>query len=422
MPLDTRLEALATAVSLPETLRTALETGGIAEARRLELFMGSGIAHERGGKLLAALRSAEGNEDLPDSPGNKVCYPCCRVRNAPSNKQTLQADLGMLLVEYEKEKDRESKSSATSSASASASAPKVSVDEAAAKAMIDSLSALTGVSIPTFMIGPAEHLNKAVLQFKAGVSPAMYGNPCAATRHTLSGLQEEREVNMGSGVTIKIDGEEATKDSIPHGGPEFLERYFRMIVMLAIAGTREVTEAQRRQCANLGENVWAITRDADGSVVYMYFTLTEALRHLYQFLTWSRSLGGSQLASIAADLHVRTQDCMTQGGLFFGTASMRALTTYNPSAMSRPRAGPSAAVVTPEKGKGAKGGKRPAASEAARPGPSRGGAGPPPCPGFQTANCRGGCGRGHVCEWCGDTSHGGQKCHTEAARRFRSGR
>lgn len=75
MPLEARLEALATAVGLPETLRTALESGGISEARRLELFMGSGIAHERGGKLLEALRAAEGNEDLPDSPGNKVCVP-----------------------------------------------------------------------------------------------------------------------------------------------------------------------------------------------------------------------------------------------------------------------------------------------------------------------------------------------------------
>ena len=328
----------------------------------------------------------------------------------------------MLLVEYEKEKDRESKSSASSSAAAPAVAPKVSADESAAKALVDSMAAITGVSFPTFMIGPADQLNKAVAQFKAGVSPAMYGNPCAATRHTMSGLQEEREVSMGSGVTIKIDGEEAAREGIPHGGPEFLERYFRMIVMLAIAGTREVTETQRRQCANLGENVWAVTRDADGAAVYMYFTLTEALRHLYQFLSWSRSLGGPQLASIASDLYIRTQDMQQQGGLFFGTASMRALTTYNPSAMPRPRSGPSTASVSPEKGKGGKGAKRPATNEAARPGPSRGGGGPPPCPGFQTANCRGGCGRGHVCEWCGDASHGGQKCRTEAARHFRGER
>ena len=73
MPLDARLDALATAVGLPETLRVALEPGDIAEARRLELLMGGGIAHERGEKLLEALRSAEGNENLPDLPGDKVC-------------------------------------------------------------------------------------------------------------------------------------------------------------------------------------------------------------------------------------------------------------------------------------------------------------------------------------------------------------
>ena len=128
-------------------------------------------------------------------------------------------------------------------------------------------------------------------------------------------------------------------------------------------------------------------------------------------------------------LHMLAEICMWQGGGFFATAAMNSLTTYHPAYMGPVVLGPSSASSVSslhDKERAAEdqgaGSKRLAENQQGKSKDPAIGRKMPPCPSFQTGDCRGNCGRAHRCEWCGSNMHGGLHCPTDEARAFRGRR